>query len=647
MKKDLQKEISGLKQQLEKFKNKEVFYKKRELELQESEERFRKLFDAAMESIVLHERGKIIVVNKSFLKMFGYKKKSEIIGKSVLDLATPKYRDVIRKNMLLGSQKIYAAEGVKRDGSIIKAVLSSRPAKLGGKNVRVTVLRDVTLQDKEKRELNLFKTVADVSKQGVAILDINKCLIYINNSFADMHGYKKKELIGKKCYKLHPKRIFKDISKFIGDIISKGGFVDHEQIHLKKDGTEFVVSMSATLIKGDSLDSTYMAAAITDISDRKKIEETLKAERAQLISIFDSIDEIVYVTDLYNYEILYVNKFFKKILGKDPVGKICYQEFQNFDTPCYFCTNDIILKRAGKPYKWEYRNQFLGKDYYIVDRIIKWPDGRDVRFEIAIDITERKKAEALILKYNQELELEVKKRTDELSKIKRELDESKRLSDIGMLSATVAHELNNPLSVIKTAIFNIRKERDDIDDNLNRHLFNMEKKILQSSRIIKNLLGYARIKSPVYEKVNIVNLVDECIGSCSNKYRDYKVAIKKTYKLGKNQVIRADNIQLIELFTNIFDNSFQSFKDNKGCICVSMRYSGKNDSINFKIEDDGLGVSRDDIASIFEPFFTKKPRGIGLGLTVSKQIVHLHRGSIDFKSKLGEGSEVSIGLPIE
>jgi PAS domain S-box-containing protein len=645
LKKDAQ-EIVKLKLQIEKLKRREIFYKKRELDLKESEERFKKLLDAAMEAVALHRQGIILEVNKSFLKMFGYKKRSELLGKSVLDMATPKYKNIIKKNMLSKSEKIYIAEGFKRDGSIVKAALSSRPAKLKGKDVRVTVLRDITSQNKEQIELKLFKAIADLSKYGSAIVDMDGRFVYINNAFADMHGYKAEDLVGEKYSSLYSKSGSKKRDKFIQEVVKRKGFVDRESVSYRKDSSKFYASMSATLVKGDDKESTYIAIVVIDISDRKKTEDLLKAERAQLISIFDSIDEVVYVTDPYSYKILYINKFFKNLLDKDPVGNQCYKEFQNFDAPCYFCTNNIILKRAGKPYKWEHHNPLLDKDYYIVDRIIKWPDGRDVRFEIAIDITERKKAEALIMKYSKDLESEVKHRTNELSRVKRELEESKRLSDIGMLAATVAHEINNPLGVIKTAVFNIRKERAEIDDDLNRHLANIEKKISQSDSIIKNLLGYAKMKKPVYEKFHIIKLIDECIDGCKNRYKDYDVVIKKNYKVDKDQVIKADNIQLIELFTNIFDNAFQSFKNNKGRIYLSIGYTKKINAIIFKIRDNGCGIPKDDLGSICEPFFTKKPRGIGLGLTVAQQITHLHRGNIDFKSKIGEWTEVNITLPL-
>lgn len=126
-------------------------------------------------------------------------------------------------------------------------------------------------------------------------------------------------------------------------------------------------------------------------SNRRVTEEMLPVE------MFDSIDEVLYVADPSTYEILYVNKTTQKALGKELIGSICYREFQGFDAPCEFCTNDVIIKQKPKPYRWEYYNPKLKRHYTIIDRIIKWPDGRDVRFELAVDITARKQTEAALL----------------------------------------------------------------------------------------------------------------------------------------------------------------------------------------------------------------------------------------------------------
>ncbi len=133
--------------------------------------------------------------------------------------------------------------------------------------------------------------------------------------------------------------------------------------------------------------------------------EALRVERAQLLSIFDSIDEVIYVSDTDTNELLYVNQALEKSFDKELIGELCYKVFQGLDSPCDFCSNEIILKQKPEPYKWEYHNSTHGKTFAIVDRIIKWPDGRDVRFELAIDITERRRAEEFLKKSEERFEL--------------------------------------------------------------------------------------------------------------------------------------------------------------------------------------------------------------------------------------------------
>lgn len=151
---------------------------------------------------------------------------------------------------------------------------------------------------------------------------------------------------------------------------------------------------------------------IHNITHLKKIEtmeqehKDILREYTQLLSLFDSIDHIIYVTDMDTYEILYVNKTLEDRFGHPLVGKLCYKEFQNLDAPCPFCTNHIIRNNNYKPYYWEFYNKKLKAYFHITDKVIKWPDGRDVRFELAVDITKQK---------NLEKELKILATTDELT----------------------------------------------------------------------------------------------------------------------------------------------------------------------------------------------------------------------------------------
>ena len=125
-----------------------------------------------------------------------------------------------------------------------------------------------------------------------------------------------------------------------------------------------------------------------------KSEEALNEPWEQLIAIFDAIDEKVYVADPETHEILYANPKKKSVFGKDIIGQKCYKAFQGLEEPCEFCNNSQIFgENLGKPHIWEFQNRKTGNWMRCIDRAIRWPDGRMVRFEMAIDIQDRKVAE--------------------------------------------------------------------------------------------------------------------------------------------------------------------------------------------------------------------------------------------------------------
>ena len=137
---------------------------------------------------------------------------------------------------------------------------------------------------------------------------------------------------------------------------------------------------------------------LEDVETRRALaEEALETQRQELISIFDSIDEAIYVCDPGTHELLYVNAATKAIFGTDIVGKKCYRVFQGLDEPCVFCTNLMIFgENLGKPYVWEFQNTVNGRWYRCIDKAIKWPDGRMVRYEMAIDIHDLKQAQDVL-----------------------------------------------------------------------------------------------------------------------------------------------------------------------------------------------------------------------------------------------------------
>lgn len=125
-----------------------------------------------------------------------------------------------------------------------------------------------------------------------------------------------------------------------------------------------------------------------------RAEAALEQEHAQFLSVFESIEEAIYVSDLDTHEILFVNAAMRKLRsGRPLVGEKCHQVLHDHDSPCVFCTNAAIRGNPGGVHRWEHHDASSGRDFALTDRLIRWPDGRMVRFEYALDITDRKHVE--------------------------------------------------------------------------------------------------------------------------------------------------------------------------------------------------------------------------------------------------------------
>jgi len=134
------------------------------------------------------------------------------------------------------------------------------------------------------------------------------------------------------------------------------------------------------------------------VEDTKRDAKETQSRESQLRAILDGIDEVVYIADPDTYEVLYANKAIEKLFG-NVIGRKCYAAFQKLDSPCDFCTNGLIFgENVGKTHIWEFNNQAVGRWYRCIDRAIEWPDGRLVRYEMAVDVHDRKQAEEELLR---------------------------------------------------------------------------------------------------------------------------------------------------------------------------------------------------------------------------------------------------------
>ena len=250
---------------------------------------------------------------------------------------------------------------------------------------------DEALRESEER----FRLLADLAPVGIIITDENQNPAYVSPTFTNIFGYTIQDIptIGHWLSLAYP-------DESLRNTVKQAWFNFSERVKEQTGDLtplEYPVHCSNGSIKHIefrlAISGGIHVIIFTDITERKKAQEEIARDRMQLMSIFNSIDEVIYISDTETHEILYVNKKSVESLKKDCTGGKCYKEFHNLNSPCSFCTNSIIKNNNEQPYYWEFHNQLLNKDFAITDRLIDWPDGRKVRFEIAIDVTQQKSAE--------------------------------------------------------------------------------------------------------------------------------------------------------------------------------------------------------------------------------------------------------------
>ncbi len=381
--------------------------------------------------------------------------------------------------------------------------------------------------------------------------------------------------------------------------------------------------------------------------EKKKLrgfQEAIFARAKEWEEIFNAIKDSVMLLDA-DGRIVNCNKATQELLNKDKadiLNKYCYEIVHKLSS----WIKDCPIERMRETKHRESGILHIGANIFEVTVFPILDDKANLikAVHVVSDITERKKAEDVLKRDKHTLEKLVNEGAAELIKTQKELADARRLSDISQLAATVAHELRNPLGVIKTAVYNLRKKATD--SALSKHFDNIDTKISESDLIIQNLLDYSHIRIPQFEKVAVNDILNSCIRYLHVKYAKWNVKVEIELHSGGNIIIEGDSLHLSELFTNILDNSYQAFLDKKGRIEVDVDYKPVENRLDMKFKDNGIGIADKDIQKVFDPFYTNKPRGVGLGLTVCKQLVLFHGGTIDLSSKKGKGTTVFLSLPV-
>jgi two-component system, cell cycle sensor histidine kinase and response regulator CckA len=470
-------------------------------------------------------------------------------------------------------------------------------------------------------EVGMFRTRLD----GSEILDMNE-------RFLRIFGRTRDEMQGNPSFIHWVDQ--NERKEMVRRLKADGSVTDFECRMLNEQGEvrECVTSLRLNSEQG------LLEGSIIDVTDRKQAEEALRSEREQLLSIFESINEVILVIDPSTYEILYANKFTEDLYGKTLKGGNCYEQLNSLDSSCQHCAMDRAIALQGKPNQWEYHNPVLNRDFLATDRMIRWSDGRNVKFQIAVDITERKLAE------------------QEKENLRSQLLQAQKMEAVGTLAGGIAHDFNNLLQVA-SGYSELLLQQKNKDDPEYADLLKIFQAAKNGAELVHSLLTFSRKVEP---RPIVLNLNTQIVQVDKLLRRTIPKMIAIRLVLSSDLAdINADPTQMEQILMNLAINASDAMPDG-GSLTIATRtatieeeycryHAGATpgEYVVLAVTDTGHGMDKDTVEHIFEPFYTTKEigRGTGLGLAMVYGIVTQHGGHIVCDSEVGRGTTFNIYLP--
>ena len=240
--------------------------------------------------------------------------------------------------------------------------------------------------------------------------------------------------------------------------------------------------------------------------------------------------------------------------------------------------------------------------------------------------------------------LVVQRDITEFKNLEKKLYESQKLAALGQFSAGIAHEVRNPLSSIKMSLQILGKRMNAAGNDLKRFKI-AEKEVEHLEELVNNVLIFAKPVDPQKVPVDLAKVLEQALAMAEKGIADKHIDVQTKYE--EIPMIAADPAMLVDTFLNIIRNAAEAVEDG-GIILISLQCPERsNEAVVIRIEDNGCGIDSEDMPHLFNPFFTRKKYGTGLGLSQVKKIIDLHQGTIDITSEKDKETTVLVTLPVE
>lgn len=368
------------------------------------------------------------------------------------------------------------------------------------------------------------------------------------------------------------------------------------------------------------------------IVELRKSNRELKRERQHVQAILDGITDIVAVVSP-DYRIRSVNNsFFDIYTGSEPEDSFCYHIFRGRSTPCEEC----VLREAMAANRVCRQNTIIpvlgrNRHFSITASPLRNPEG------LPTDI--------LVVKRDVTLEKEFQAK----------YYHAEKMATIGLLAAGVAHEINNPLTSIQGFADGLQRRmarlNEIIDDaslksDFAEYLNIIRTECRRCSGIVQSLLTFSPRRTTEFSRINLNPLIQNVLRILHHKLKLLPDDLIRLDLDDALPAVKGNAAELEQVILNLILNALDAVNQQGGAIHIRTS-AGRNDQVTLEAMDNGCGIPPEDLPKLFEPFFTSKPvgKGIGIGLSTCYHIIQAHGGEISVDSLLGEGSRFIVRLP--
>jgi PAS domain S-box-containing protein len=519
----------------------------------------------------------------------------------------------------------YEIDYLRKNGSQVPVSITVFALK-GGDGKPTGLAAIVRNLSERKRAEEQFRLVVESSPNGMLMVDKSGLILLVNRQIEQLFGYERVELIGRPVEMLVPQRVRPnhagDRDEFFAHSEHRAMGKGRDLTGLRKDGIEFPVEIGLSPIWAQ--EGLRVLASVVDISERKQAERLLQKERDFTDAVLETAGALVVVLDREG-RILRFNRACEQTTGymsEEVIGRYVWDQFL---IPDEVDGVKAVFERllGGEPRR-DYENYWKRKDGLL--RRVSWSNtilansNGTVEYVIAagLDITD--------LKHVQE-----------------QLRKTEQIAELGTLASGMAHEIGTPMNVILgRAEYLLQRTADEV---MKKGLTTIVAQIERITKVMNQLLAFARRKAPERRAIDLAEIVDEGLEMFEERIAQGRITVAKTIEPSLPPV-RADRDQLIQVLVNLVTNSLHAMPEGGR---LGLRLAREGSQLCLCLSDTGHGMPEEVRSKVFEPFFTTKDfgKGTGLGLTVVKGIIDEHGGTIAIESIVGKGTTFCIRLPLD